>query len=194
MENIETISLSDIAVIIDPCYDMGDLGCGAVLEGILPGTWVCGVDYHDYWEGKPGHVGSLYGHHIDEPDIDFDLNKLEWVALCGVDSGQLGIFDYAYFAHSVEIDPKRNSDWYREVCKTTLTELLAGAKDERCYVSSSGYGDGGYAVYIARNEAGQIIGIRIPFISPAKKADPNEEEEEEDSFDVDDYWSAEDDA
>lgn len=194
MENIETISLSDIAVIIDPCYNMGDLGCGAVLEGILPGTWVCGVDYHEYWEGKPGRVESLYGYHIDEPDIDFSLDKLEWVACCGVDSGQLGIFDDAYFARSLEIDPRRKGDWYNEVCEVTLTDLRAGAKDERCYVSSSGEGDGSYAVYIARNGAGQIIGIHIPFLRPAKKSDQHAEEEEEDSFDVDDYWSPEDDA
>ena len=190
MEAIDTISLSDTVVVIDPCYDMGTIGCGAVLENVLPGTWACGVDYHDYWEGKPGRVGSLYGYHIDEPDIDFSLDKLEWVAVCGVDSGQLGIFDNAYFAHSVEIDPKRNGNWYSEVCATTLTELLAGAKDERCYVSSSGDGDGGYAIYVARNDAGRIIGIRIPFILPAKKSDPDEE----DDWDVDDYWNPEDDA
>lgn len=190
METIETILLSDIAVIIDPSYDMSTLGCGAVLENVLPGTWVCGVDYHDYWKGKPGRVGSLYGYNSAEPDIDFSLDKLEWVAVCGVDSGQLGIFDDAYFARSVEIDPKRNGDWYSEVCATTLTDLRAGAKDERCYVSSSGDGDGGYAVYVARNDAGQIIGIRIPFIRPTKKSDPDEE----DDLDADDYWNPEDDA
>lgn len=172
METIDTITLSDKVVVIDPCYDMGDLECGAELQNVLPGTWVCGVDYHEYWEGKPGRVESLYGYNVDEPDIDFSLDKLEWVGSCGVDSGQLGIFDDVYFAHSVEIDPKRNSAWYREVCETTLTELRAGAKDERCYVSSSGDGDGGYAVYAARNDAGQIIGIRIPFLRPAKKSDP----------------------
>ena len=190
MENTETISLSDIAVIIDPCYDMGTMGCGAVLEGVLPGTWVCGVDYHDRWEGKPGHVGSLYGYHIETPDIDFSLDKLEYAGFCGVDSGQLGIFDDAYFARSIEIDPERNGDWYREVCETTLTEQRAGAKDERCYVSSSGYGDGGYDIYVARNEDGQIIGIRIPFITSDNKSDTTEE----DDWDVDDYWNPEDDA
>lgn len=190
METIETISLSDRAVIIDPSYNMDELGCGAVLENILPGTWVCGVDYHEYWEDKPGRVASLYGYNIDEPAIDFSLDKLEWVAVCGVDTGQLGIFDDAYFARSLEIDPRRKGDWYDEVCEVTLTDLRAGAKDERCYVSSSGEGDGGYAVYVARNGAGQIIGIRIPFITSDNKSD----QEEEDSFDVDDYWSPEDDA
>lgn len=190
METIGIITLSDKVVVIDPCYDMGDLEHGAVLNNVLPGNWVCGVDYHDYWKGKPGRVGSLYGYNIDTPDIDFSLDNLKCEACCGVDSGQLGIFDATYFKRSVEIDPKRNSAWYREVCKMTLTELRAGAKDERCYVSSSGEGDGGYAVYVARNDAGQIIGIRIPFILPAKKSDPDVEED----WDVDDYWNPEDDA
>lgn len=190
METIDIITLSDKVVVIDPCYDMGDLECGAELQNVLPGTWVCGVDYYDRWEGKPGHVESLYGYNIDTPDIDFSLDNLECVACCGVDSGQLGIFDDAYFKRSVEIDPKRNGDWYREVCKTTLTELRAGAKDGACYVSSSGYGDGGYAVHVARNEDGQIIGIRIPFIIPDNESNPDEE----DDWDVDDYWNPEDDA
>lgn len=192
METIDTISLSNKVVVIDPCYNMDDLGCSTVLENVLPGTWVCGVDYYDRWEGKPGRVESLCGYNIDTPDVDFSRSNLEWAACCGVDSGQLGIFDYAYFERSVEIDPKRNQDWYQEVCRTTCTELHAGAKDEACYVSSSGYGDGVYAVYVARNADGQIIGIRIPFIIPGAESDMNAEEE--DDWDVDDYWNSEDDA
>lgn len=40
----------------------------------------------------------------------------------------------------------------------------AGILDDRCCVSSSGYGDGGYDCYVARNNAGQIVAAKIVFI------------------------------
>lgn len=46
----------------------------------------------------------------------------------------------------------------------TIQVGYAGTLDDRCCVSSSGYGDGGYNCYVARNSAGQIVAARIIFI------------------------------
>lgn len=46
----------------------------------------------------------------------------------------------------------------------TVQVGYAGILDNRCCVSSSGYGDGGYDCYVARNSAGQIVAARIIFI------------------------------
>ena len=47
-------------------------------------------------------------------------------------------------------------------------------------MSSSGYGDGGYDCYIAREQNGYIVAIRIEYI-------PEEEEEwEDEEYDVED--------
>lgn len=40
----------------------------------------------------------------------------------------------------------------------------AGVVDGRGFVSSSGYGDGGYICYVKRNRQGQVVGIRINYI------------------------------
>lgn len=45
------------------------------------------------------------------------------------------------------------------------------------YVSSSGYGDGGYDCYVARNEKNQIVGFKIVFIGFSE--DPYNDENEE---------------
>ena len=36
--------------------------------------------------------------------------------------------------------------------------------DGKCVISFSGYGDGGYNLYAARNSKNQIVGLRIRFI------------------------------
>ena len=48
------------------------------------------------------------------------------------------------------------------------------AIDNKCVISFSGFGDGGYSLYTAKDEEGKIIGIRIEFIP-----DDFDEEDEE---------------
>ena len=43
-------------------------------------------------------------------------------------------------------------------------KLSAGIKDEKCCISSSGFGDGSYRLYIAKNANDKIIAAKIVFI------------------------------
>ena len=47
------------------------------------------------------------------------------------------------------------------------------------FVSSSGWGDGGYTCYTAKNEDGQIVGIKIVFIEPDYDDDDEDDYEDE---------------
>lgn len=52
----------------------------------------------------------------------------------------------------------------RMACWPTIQVGYAGILDDKCCVASSGYGDGGYGCYVARNDAGQIVAAKIIFI------------------------------
>ena len=92
---------------------------------------------------------------------------------------------------------------YVETCKVLDVEMMGGLKeitgieqkpimrtltkyspsggviDTDGIVSSSGYGDGGYPVYVTKNEDGKIIGFKAVFI------DENEEDEDEEILEED---------
>ena len=40
----------------------------------------------------------------------------------------------------------------------------AGIKDDKCFVSASGWGDGGYECFVGRNENDEIVSIKIKYI------------------------------
>lgn len=159
---METIRLGSKVMVSDPCYGM-DTWCQGVLENVLPGDYQCHVEYSG--EGVWGRrVAAIEVVHRDydgvikyEPEY-FDV---------GVDSGQAGIFDYEYYTqyhdHANKY-PHVNDDWYDMVCKITLARAQMGTVEDYGFVSSSGYGDGEYTCYTARERNGYIIAIRVEFI------------------------------
>jgi hypothetical protein len=102
-----------------------------------------------------------------------------------VDSGQACIFDMAYYRKdglNIEVPKvgfdgqpfdrleammkheKEGDDFYLKMCKLTLSQTKWGGFDNGV-VSSSGYGDGGYILYVAKEEyTGEIIGFCIDFL------------------------------
>lgn len=62
-----------------------------------------------------------------------------------------------------------NFDLLPDGCKIGYEEVLS--TDRHSVVSSSGYGDGSYTCYVARNEQGQIIAIRINYITQEELED-----------------------
>lgn len=55
-------------------------------------------------------------------------------------------------------------DWYEMCCDKTLSDQGAGVIPGGV-VSRSGYGDGGYDCFIQKDKSGQIVGVKIVFIS-----------------------------
>ena len=169
------IRLGNKVMVSDPCYELGTW-CQGVLENVLPGTYNCDVEYSDEgaWGTRVAAIEVVHQNH--NGFIVFDPEDF----VVGVDSGQAGIFDYEYYAryHTNNVD----GNWYDRVCNITLADESAGIIDELGFVSSSGYGDGGYGCWVARNSDGYIVGIRIEYITE------EDEEDDEDEYDVKDEY------
>ena len=152
------IKLGNKVMVSDPCYGL-NTWCQGVLENVLPGTYDCEVEYSD--EGDWGtRVAAIEVTHQDYDGIvRFEPEDFE----VGVDSGQAGIFDYDYYC-KYHTDDDVNDDWYDKVYKITLAKNQAGTTDDLGFVSSSGFGDGGYTCYTARERNGYIVAVRIEFI------------------------------
>lgn len=153
--------LNGKAVISDPCYS---LDSGNVIKNVWPGI------YHAFqrectagvWGRRVSRLIAVHENFLgavryDASDKD-DLETFFSGVTCeegedaGVDSGQMGIYDYDYFRQNEsQRDYHNPSDWYRRVCDTT-TGATGGVIDSRCAVSSSGCGDGCYRTLIFRDK------------------------------------------
>lgn len=175
------IKLGNSVMVSDPCYTP-DTWCQAKIENVKEGeynTYCHKIDTGDFGE----RCSLLLAVHSS-----YDVNKMYWELHpdeIGVDSGQAGIFDMSTFrkdgiemevptigydgrdlnwldALKSEKDGK-GEDWYIKMCKLTLTEKMWGGY-ENGVVSRSGFGDGGYTLYIAKEEyTGKVIGFCIDF-------------------------------
>ena len=69
---------------------------------------------------------------------------------------------------------KRYREWSRnaKVSWPTIQILDGNTIDNLGFVSSSGYGDGGYCCWTAHNDEGKIVAIRVEYIT-----EDDEEEE-----------------
>jgi hypothetical protein len=140
----------------DPCYekeeDPGPKAKVYRLKNVLNGIWV-GYAQIDPWEGR---VSSL----MAKTEEWFTEDSKRFVA---VDSGQMGIFDYAKF-------PKVPGEYhdlesvYRQICEVTLSDRRAGSYNKMGVVSSTGYGDGLYPCYVRRNRKGEVVEVEIRFM------------------------------
>jgi len=75
--------------------------------------------------------------------------------IINVDSGQAGVFDG-------DICDGDDEDFYDRCCNTTLKNPGYGYM-KGGFVSSSGYGDGGYECLVYKNN-GVAVGVEITFI------------------------------
>lgn len=87
----------------------------------------------------------------------------------GVDSGQLGIFDYTHFQNDLQFNGPEytmthnfNSLFYNVCCEITLYRMHAGVIPYGC-VSASGFGDGVYYAYIFYDN-NEVIAVEVIFI------------------------------
>jgi len=138
----------------DPCYG-GDRRLTA-----MNGRWQGFVEYSD--EGSWGtRVAVLLARHADYNNF---LSNLEEDGGLGVDSGQMSVVDNDIAADCGE-------GLYDDICKATLAKESAGlvsALDDEHSIhgvaSSTGFGDGFYPLFVAKNDDGEAIAVKVVFI------------------------------
>jgi hypothetical protein len=149
----------------DPCYRSP-----CVLEPAKNGNWVAHAETSD--EGSWGvRVSKITVHHEDFSPIGNSYDVAEHVI--SVDSGQAGVFEGS-ICYGDEA-------FYERCCKATLSKPGYGYV-EGGFVSSSGYGDGGYSCLVYKKN-GKAVGVEIIFIDGDQDEDmpdmePSDEEAE----------------
>jgi hypothetical protein len=157
-------------VISDPCYDLGSWS-QTVIDNVKTGQWVAVIEQLD-----KGHLGicnaKIIVYHSEHGmPYEHRWRIIEYDVI--MDSGQVGFFDIEVFRNDAVAKPstslgaskqeERGERWYRHICDlATNTEEGAGVTEGGA-VSSSGYGDGGYSLFIVRDN-GQIVAMKIVFI------------------------------
>ena len=175
---MKQIQLGKKVRVSDPCYGT-KVWCAGTIDNVKEGLYNVEVEYSD--EGDWGtRVKSILVFHSEFNWENFSIESTDFEV--GVDSGQAGIYDEDYY-NQYHTEDGCDDDWYDEVCKLTLSSEQFGTKDEKCIVSSSGFGDGGYTCLILKQNE-QVVGIAVVFITDEEDEDCDvdfsEEEDEED--------------
>ena len=89
-------------------------------------------------------------------------NKTKLAGFCGVDSGQIMVIDPCYAF--------QGGTNYEAICKVSLADTFGefplpanGYDQDIGVVTSSGYGDGRYPVFVDVNDDGRVVELRIAF-------------------------------
>jgi hypothetical protein len=165
------IRLNETAIVSDPCYEKGTW-CQAVVK-VKPGLYDCTVKTITFDPDDKRH-SMLFAVHED-----YESSKLEWKeypAVIGVDSGQCGIFSEESYRNDeivktigfgdgdVSIFPPKNDagdEWYLAMCSRTLGGNTIGSYPEGI-VTTSGFGDGSYRLYVAK-KYNKVIALCIDY-------------------------------
>lgn len=176
---MKTITLGNKVMVSDPCYEM-NTWCQGVVDNVMPGIYNCSVVYSD--EGDWGvRVAEIEVMHQDARR--YILSAADFVV--GVDSGQAGIFDYEYYAkYHTEHDVDDN--WYDRVGNITLSDESAGIIDDNGLVSSSGFGDGTYGCYLAKDSDGCVVGLKVVYLYEEEDEEWDDDEYEDEEYDEED--------
>ena len=162
-QTIGTINLTTGKVTVtDPCYDKGTW-CSAELENVHKGEWEVIIDRVScsFWGNR---VACLKLHVVGENITEY---RERVNADIGGDAGVCGVF---------EDKPNYGTSRWGSVCDE-MKGFAGIAKKENAFGcvgawSNSGFGDGSYDLYVARNDDGEIIGIYIDY---GVEGEPDEE-------------------
>lgn len=141
--------------ITDPCYDK-DVWCRSEAT-VISGDYSCYIWIHtskeesvygkEYIDKRVGVIG-IYLNGAIPPQ-----KSMTEISTIGVDAGLAG-----FFMNKPDYSDEEWDDFCNSIC-----EGNAWIKDEG-FFSESGYGDGTYPVYAAKNENGEIYALEIRFI------------------------------
>jgi hypothetical protein len=138
--------LGSLVHLTDPCYDApenkGEMnfdGSGLYNVPCAEGYWIAARLPTDKF-GEVARENRVVGFTLVSEDYDHQALRTKSYRV-GVDSGQFGIFDASIYENDSDYDVE--GSFYRTVCDITNQENC-GTVFNSGFVSSSGYGDGGY--------------------------------------------------
>ena len=153
--------VADRLVVSDPCYidkddtvggqtvEMAVSGLGLVLEGCA-GGWTAEVEFED------NRVSTLRA--VKRNRYDGEWRRADTEGAC-VDSGQMFVGDAEAFGLDYDAllarYEKADGEWDERL---HFFAFLEGA------VSSTGYGDGCYPVYVKYDAEGAVVGVEVRFM------------------------------
>lgn len=157
------ITFTDKVVVTDPCYIRGTW-CGAYEVEVKPGEYKTSIETSD--EGDWGiRVAELKVKMVGETVVREDAADF----MVGVDSGQAGIFCDTLYPEGEVGEFDGDGSFYDQCCNITLSDEQYGEIQGKGFLSSSGFGDGGYSCYLGYNTDNQVVSIRIVFIDEAEE-------------------------
>jgi hypothetical protein len=170
----QKIKLGNEVVVSDPCYTI-PTWCQIIVEDVIPGYYEPLIKKSDEgdWGTRVSMLMCIHEDYIGKED-EIDLNWVEHGGTVGVDSGQAGIFSketYRNDNHSIEkggndfdfgMSDEPGDIWYGKMCQRTSDVLQWGSYDEGV-VSSSGFGDGSYTLYVLIDDEDMVVGFCIDF-------------------------------
>ena len=148
-----SFKVTDKIIVADPCYDYDNLGT-LILDNVLSGKYIATA------EVEKNLVVAL---HISHSDFKNDILENESVGYIAVDSGQAGFFDLNFYRKNQGGEVGDLNSFYGLACAITLSPKQAGVIKKRGVVSSSGFGDGCYDVFVSRDECDKIVAASLFF-------------------------------
>jgi hypothetical protein len=181
---MKQIQLGKRVRVSDPCYGTS-VWCSGVVDNVKEGTYNVDIEISDenVWGERVKSLTAIHSEYTGHSII----KKAPFEV--GVDSGQAGIYDEDYYKQYHSEDDC-NDDWYHDICQ--LTDPF-GTKDDKCVVSSSGYGDGGYDCFLLRDKNNEVVGFQIVFIEDEEEDEDYDEYEDEEEDEYFDFEEEEDD-
>ena len=156
MQKLGTITFTQGTVTItDPCYNRGTW-CTATVQNVHQGEWTAEIEISD-----EGDWGKRVKNLVLTADGETGGEEERLPDEIGVDAGVCGVFE--------DKPNYGDADWFN-LCDSDLSDRFGGlAKKDNSFQcvgawSSSGYGDGGYDAYIRKNEAGEVVAIRVNYL------------------------------
>lgn len=210
--NLGSIELDNKVYISDPCYGfdtwcqkvLDNVKSGTYLGFVnkVPSDWGSGLRVSDIYVLHKDYLN--YYPDSEVPDVSIGVDSGQ----AGIYDGDY----YEKYHTSKDECNHVDRDWYDRVCEGTIDYDIDGNRmktpdyhydsesgqfireevtqelrqfiklDDRCIVSSSGYGDGCYPLYICTNLEGEVVGMRVNFINDEDEDEDDEyyEDEEED--------------
>lgn len=180
LEHVGSFELTQpILRITDPCYTP-DTWCADTLKAV-PGTYDAYV-YMQYenWNGmhRPGVLAIF---HESVPQHSRNIDAFEGsTAACvvGVDSGQCGFFDNAFYPQEEAQFEYEDGTFYRHVCSLTEdAEGSAGIMENHGVFSQTFHGDGSYQCHVITT-GGKVVAACLDYSSYFSIEDDGYEDDE----------------